>query len=108
MVARLLQGCGYSNDGGVVGLRAAAGEHHLAGAAVEHPRHPLAGLVERVTRFLAHSVDAGRIAEKLGEIWRHRPQHLRRQRSSASVVHVNDTDVPVSCHIFQVVRIVSG
>ena len=99
VVSGFLQGCGYAHDGGVVRLGAAAGEHHLAGAAVQYPRHPLTGFVESVTGFLPHGVDAGRVAEQLREVGGHRPEHLRRQRSGASVVHVDDAaSIPVLSH----------
>ena len=52
---------GDTFNGRVVGLGAAAGENDLPGAAVQYAGHPLAGFVQRVTRFLAYRVDAGRV-----------------------------------------------
>ena len=90
MVAGFLQGGSHALDGGVVGFGAAAGEHHLAVAAAQHAGHPLPRLIQGVARLLPHGVDAGGVAEQLGEVGRHRLQRRRRQRRSAGVVHIHE------------------
>ena len=76
VVAGFLEGGGDADDGGVVGFGAAAGEYDFAGAAVEYAGDALAGFVEGVAGFLADGVDAGGVAEVLGEVGRHGLQHL--------------------------------
>ena len=90
VVARLLEGSGSAHYGGIVRLRAATGEHHLARAAVQHAGHPFPGLIQSVPGLLPHGVDAGGVAEQLREVRGHCPQHFGRQRRGPRMVHVHD------------------
>ncbi len=89
VAAGFLQRVGGAPDGGVVGLGAAAGEYHLAVAAVERFGHALAGGVQSVAGFLPDGVDAGGVAVELGEIGQHRLEHALVHRRGAGVVKVD-------------------
>ena len=79
---------GGALDGGIVGLAAAAGEDHLAGPAAQDAGHGLPRLVERPARILRQRVEAGSVAEPLGEVGQHGLHDLRAHRRGGSMVHV--------------------
>ena len=82
------KGVGDAAEGGVVRLGAAAGEHHLAGAAAENAGHGVAGVGEGLLRLLTDAVDAGGVAEKLRHVGQHELQHAPVKGRGARMVHV--------------------
>ena len=73
----------------IVGLRARAGEHHLAVGTVEHRGNAVARGVDGVARRTPRRVDRGGIAELAIEIRQHRLPGSGGQRRGGRVIQVN-------------------
>ena len=93
MVADVPQRHRHALYGGVVGLRAARSERQLADTAAERARDDLARGVHRPPAALGQLVDAGRVAEGVGEVRRHSPRHFRAHGRSRRVVHIYEPSV---------------
>ena len=80
---------GDALDGQVVGLGAARGEDHVAGAASGHAGDLGAGLAQGAGGGLADGVHARRVAEAAGEVRPHRLDRLPPHRCRRGVVEVD-------------------
>ena len=89
VVAEAAQGKGRALYGGVIGLRAPAGEHDLACTGAQAPGDDFAGVVHRHSRLLRERVYARRVAEVGPEIGEHGLQHLPADRGRRRVVQIN-------------------
>ena len=78
-----------SKDGGVVGLRAAAGEDDFRGPSVNQVRQFFAGVFDSRLRSLAEPVNRAGVAVVLGEVGLHRLEDFRRQGRRGVVVQIN-------------------
>ena len=77
-----------AEDGQIVGLRTAAGEHDFAGIATDPRGDPPTGAFQPLLGGLPKMVDTGRVAADLDQSCREVFQHLRRNRSGRVVVEV--------------------
>ena len=76
-------------DGGVVALRAAAGEHDLARTAADDRGHAIAGLVDGASRVAGEAVRAARVGEALREERQHGVDRVLPHRRRRRVIEVH-------------------
>jgi len=81
-------GARHAENGEIVGLGAAAGEHDLRRAGVDHRGHLAAGGFQTLFRRLSEMVDAGRVTIHLSEAGHRRFQNFRIDRRGGVVIEV--------------------
>jgi hypothetical protein len=78
-----------AENGGIIGFRAAAGEHNFGGTSAEERGYGFASLLDGVAGSLAKLVHGTWIAEFSPEVREHGLEHLRMHRRGGVMVEID-------------------